>query len=51
MHIISAGDDGVKLWENASFFQKDEPNITVNKKHINTTEKSEASNNIVVDDL
>ena len=22
MHIISAGDDGVKLWKNVSFFQK-----------------------------
>ena len=26
-----AGDDGVKLWKNASYFQKDEPNIIVNK--------------------
>ena len=50
MHIISAGDDDVKLWKNASFFQKDEPNIIVNKQHINTTEKSEVSNNIVVGD-
>ena len=27
-----------------------EPNIVVNKQHINTTEKSEVSNNIVVGD-
>ena len=50
MQIISAGDDGVKLWKNASFFQKDEANIIVNKQHINTTEKSKVSNNIVVGD-
>ena len=49
MHIISARDDGVKLWKNVSFYQKDEPNI-VNKRHINTTEKSKVSNNIVVGD-
>ena len=49
MHFISARDDGVKLWKNASFYQKDEPNI-VNKRHINTTEKSKVSNNIVVGD-
>ena len=34
MHIISPGDDVVKLWKNASFLQKDEPNIIVNKQHI-----------------
>ena len=34
MHFISARDDGVKLWKNVSFYQKDEPNI-VNKRHIN----------------
>ena len=50
MHIISAGDDSVKLWENVSFYQKDEPNIIVNKQHINTTEMSEKSNTIVVGD-
>ena len=49
MHIISARDDGVKLWKNVSFYQKDEPNI-VNKRHIITTEKSKVSNNIVVGD-
>ena len=49
MHFISARDDGVKLWKNVSFYQKDEPNI-VNKRHINTTEKSKVSNNIVVGD-
>ena len=47
MYIILAGDDGVKLWTNVSFFQKDEPNIIVNKQCINTTEKSEVPNNIV----
>ena len=35
MHIISA--DGAKLWKNVPFFWKDEPNIIVNKQHINTT--------------
>ena len=50
MYIISAGDDGVEFWNNATFFQKDEPNIILNKQHINTTEKSEVSNNIVVGD-
>ena len=49
MHIISPGDDVVKLWKNASFLQKDEPNI-VNKQHINMTEKSKMSKNIVVGD-
>ena len=49
MHIISARDDGVKLWKNASFFQKDEPNIIVNKQHINISEKSEVSNIVVGD--
>ena len=48
--LESVGDDGVKLWKNASLFQKDEPNIIVNKQNINTTEKSEVSNNIVVGD-
>ena len=50
MHIISAGDDGVKFGKIASFSQKDDPNIIVNKQHINTTEKSEVSNSIVVGD-
>ena len=50
MHIISAGDDGVRLWKNVFYFQKDEPNIIINKQHINTTGKKEASNNIVAGD-
>ena len=29
MCIILAVDDGMKLWKNVSFFQKDEPNIIV----------------------
>ena len=48
MHI-SAGDDDVKFWKNASFFQKDQPDI-FNKQHINRTEKSEGPNNVVVGD-
>ena len=32
------------------FFQKDESYIIVNKQHINTTEKSEVTNNIIVGD-
>ena len=50
MHIILAGDDGVKFWKNVSFFQNDDPNI-VNKQHINATEKSEVSSNIAVGDF
>ena len=53
MHIISTGDNGVKLWKNLSYFQKDEPNINVNKQHISTTEMSvsqKVSHNIVVSD-
>ena len=50
MHIISVRDDGVKFWKNVSFYQKDEPNIIVNKQHINTTEMSGVSNIIVVGD-
>ena len=50
MHIISVGDDVVKLRKNVSFFRKDKPNIIVNNLHINTTEKSEVSDNIVVGD-
>ena len=51
MHIIWAGDDGAKLWKNASFFQKDEPNIIVTNQHINATEKSKMSQNIAVSDF
>ena len=41
----------MKLWKNASFFQKDEPNIIVNNQHINATEKSKMSQNIAVSDF
>ena len=36
--------------EKCIFFHKDEPNIIVNKQHINTTEKKEVFNNTVVGD-
>ena len=50
MHLISARDDGVRLWKNVSFYQKIEPSIIVNKQHINTIKKSAVSNNIIVGD-
>ena len=33
-----------------TFFKKDEPNIIVKKQHVNTTEKSKVSNDIIVCD-